>query len=144
MPNLHEDFASRMSGGGGASSSKGKALATQLRVLMIDEVSMLAGEFVDLLDEQLRKLVAKYGRGPENEFRGCKAADVPPFGGVQLICCGDFFQLPPITSRVPLDTWRRLDLAHLKENSAVLCSGLDRQEQRLFLNRGFAFQSSAW
>ena len=29
------------------------------QVLLVDEVSMLAGEFLDLLDEQMRKLVAK-------------------------------------------------------------------------------------
>ena len=51
VPLVHEDFASRM--GGGASGGKGKSLATQLQVLLIDEVSMLSAEFLDLLDEQV-------------------------------------------------------------------------------------------
>jgi ATP-dependent DNA helicase PIF1 len=51
VPLVHEDFASRM--GGGASGGKGKSLATQLHVLLIDEVSMLSAEFLDLLDEQV-------------------------------------------------------------------------------------------
>ena len=34
VPMMHEDFASRM--GGGASGGKGKALATQLQVLLTD------------------------------------------------------------------------------------------------------------
>lgn len=49
-------------------------------VLIIDEVSMLHCNFVDLLDS-----VAKTMR--RNDL---------PFGGVQVIFCGDFFQLPPI------------------------------------------------
>ena len=72
-----------------------------------------------LLDEQLRKLVAKHGHGPENEYRGCKAADVPPFGGVQLICCGDFFQLPPILGRVPVREFVLQSLGPCPPYSAV-------------------------
>lgn len=141
VPTLHEDFASRMSGG---SAGRGKQLAVFLKVLLIDEVSMLAAEFLDLLDEQLCKLVARHGRGPENEFRGEKPCNIPPFGGVQLICCGDYFQLPPITGRVPMETWSRLSERALREHRAVLCTGLDQREQELFLNRGFAFQSVSW
>ena len=55
--------------GGGSQGGKGKVLAQQLRVLLIDEVSMLAAEFLDLLDVSLRKLVSRYGRGAENEHR---------------------------------------------------------------------------
>ena len=39
---------------------------------------MLAAEFLDLLDEQMRKLVAKFGKGPEHLHRGEKPHDVPP------------------------------------------------------------------
>ena len=142
VPHLHEDFASRMNGGGNA--GKGKQIAAHLEVLLVDEISMLSAEFLELLDEQLRKLVSKFGRGPGNKHRGEKWHLVPPFGGVQLICCGDFFQLPPIPGRVPMETWKRLDQNALKSQRAVLRTGLDLRESELFLNRGFAFQSAAW
>lgn len=49
-------------------------------VLIIDEISMLHDFRLDLVDEVLRI-----------------ARDSPePFGGLQVILCGDFFQLPPI------------------------------------------------
>ena len=50
------------------------------RVLIIDEISMLHKKQLDLVNE-----VLKY-------FRETDLA----FGGIQLILCGDFFQLPPI------------------------------------------------
>jgi hypothetical protein len=49
-------------------------------VLIIDEVSMLHDYRLDLIDEITRKV------------RNNDA----PFGGLQVILCGDFFQLPPI------------------------------------------------
>jgi len=33
---------------------------------------MLAGEFLDLLDAQLRSLVSKHGRGQESEWKGTR------------------------------------------------------------------------
>jgi len=51
------------------------------KVLIIDEVSMLHSFRLDLLDELLRAYF-------ENEL---------PFGGIQVVLCGDFFQLPPIS-----------------------------------------------
>ncbi|MCH8986718.1 AAA family ATPase [Patescibacteria group bacterium] len=53
----------------------------ETRVLIIDEISMLSGEFFDMADQVLRYL-------RRNE---------EPFGGMQVVCSGDFFQLPPVT-----------------------------------------------
>ncbi len=50
------------------------------KVLIIDEVSMLHGDNLDLIDRVCRSFKRT------NE----------PFGGMQVILCGDFFQLPPI------------------------------------------------
>ena len=49
-------------------------------VLVIDEVSMLSSDLFELLDA-----IAKNVR-----------ANTQPFGGMQLIVCGDFSQLPPV------------------------------------------------
>jgi len=51
------------------------------KVLIIDEVSMLHSFQLDLIDKICR------------EF---KKVDLP-FGGIQVVMCGDFFQLPPVS-----------------------------------------------
>lgn len=53
----------------------------KVKVLIIDEVSMLHHFRLDLVDQVLRQMK--------------KVND--PFGGVQIILCGDFFQLPPVS-----------------------------------------------
>ncbi len=50
------------------------------RVLIIDEVSMLDGRMFDTLESIARSV------------RNSQA----PFGGIQLVLCGDFHQLPPV------------------------------------------------
>lgn len=50
------------------------------QVLIIDEISMLHASFVDMLDK-----VAKHIR-----------RNTKPFGGMQVVFTGDFFQLPPV------------------------------------------------
>ncbi|BDD54911.1 DNA helicase, variant 2 [Monascus purpureus] len=50
------------------------------KVLIIDEVSMVDGELFDKLEEIARRI--------RNNGR--------PFGGIQLVITGDFFQLPPV------------------------------------------------
>lgn len=50
------------------------------KVLVIDEVSMLHASQLDLVDQILR---------------GFREAHLP-FGGLQVVLCGDFFQLPPV------------------------------------------------
>jgi ATP-dependent exoDNAse (exonuclease V) alpha subunit len=51
------------------------------KVLVIDEVSMLSGALLDIVD------------------RICRAArgNSKPFGGIQIILVGDMYQLPPVT-----------------------------------------------
>lgn len=49
-------------------------------ILIIDEISMLHYSRLDMVDAILRKA--------RNDMR--------PFGGIQIVCSGDFFQLPPI------------------------------------------------
>lgn len=55
------------------------------QVLIIDEVSMLHANTLDMVDQVARA------------FR----RNDKPFGGIQVILCGDFFQLPPITKILP-------------------------------------------
>lgn len=53
----------------------------KVRVLIIDEISMVEAALFDKLDH-----IARAVRGVDK-----------PFGGIQLVICGDFFQLPPVT-----------------------------------------------
>jgi ATP-dependent DNA helicase PIF1 len=50
-------------------------------VLVIDEISMLDGRGLDMVDQILRTV----------------RQTAEPFGGLQIVCIGDFFQLPPVT-----------------------------------------------
>ena len=54
---------------------------TSAQVLIIDEISMLHDFRLDLIDEVCRFVREK----PDD-----------PFGGLQVILCGDFYQLPPV------------------------------------------------
>jgi ATP-dependent exoDNAse (exonuclease V) alpha subunit len=56
-------------------------LFQQLQTLIIDEVSMVRADVMDGIDTALRM----YRNNPRT-----------PFGGVQVVLCGDLFQLPPI------------------------------------------------
>jgi ATP-dependent exoDNAse (exonuclease V) alpha subunit len=77
-------------------------------VLIVDEISMLSGETLDSVDAVCRTL--------RNSNR--------PFGGLQVIFVGDFFQLPPIV-RAQARSQATLDIEY-EERSP------------------FAFASSAW
>lgn len=67
-----------------------KALWRGTDVLVVDEVSMLSLKLFNTLNE-----IGKAVRG-----------NLKPFGGIQIIFSGDFFQLPPVGDRDEPDTQR--------------------------------------
>jgi ATP-dependent DNA helicase PIF1 len=70
---LPGDFADRL--------TKGRRdIITATDILIIDEISMLHDFRLDMVDQVARKV---------------RDSDLP-FGGIQVILCGDFFQLPPV------------------------------------------------
>mmetsp|Transcript_17077 Transcript_17077/g.40751 ORF Transcript_17077/g.40751 Transcript_17077/m.40751 type:complete len:541 (-) Transcript_17077:190-1812(-) len=76
-----------------------------VEVLIIDEISMVSAEFFAELEKQAR----------------CIRGDPRPWGGIQVILCGDFFQLPPIEKRFS-----------------------PKYPPETFYNRGFTFQCPVW
>jgi ATP-dependent DNA helicase PIF1 len=88
------------------------------RVLIIDEVSMIDGETLSAVETICRK-----ARRSEE-----------PFGGLQVVLVGDFFQLPPVAKNgeeasfaFRSEAWRRLDPAvcylteqHRQEDAAFM------------------------
>ena len=61
-------------------NQKAKQRWLRTKVLIIDEISMVDGDLFDKLEEVARAI--------RNNGR--------PFGGIQLVITGDFFQLPPV------------------------------------------------
>ncbi|MEX2341031.1 MAG: helix-turn-helix domain-containing protein [Candidatus Paceibacterota bacterium] len=101
-----------------ASTEKVSKRIKKARVLVIDEISMLNGNVLDMVDSVARAV-------KQNE---------QPFGGLQIVFVGDFFQLPPIT--------RPGDAVHYAFNSnawksatPLVCylSEQHRQEDEMFL-----------
>lgn len=56
-----------------------------VQVLVIDEISMIDGNLFDKIDSIARIIRKKKDK---------------PFGGLQVIVCGDFYQLPPVSKSV--------------------------------------------
>jgi ATP-dependent DNA helicase PIF1 len=54
-----------------------------LQLLIIDEISMMSDTLFDLISVYLSKV------------RG----DIRPFGGIQIILCGDLYQIPPVNGK---------------------------------------------
>ena len=78
-----------------------KSRFSKLKILIIDEVSMVSPEIFASMDKVLRA----FKNSPE------------PFGGVQVVISGDFFQLPPVSKEFKekrfawqSPVWRALEL----------------------------------
>lgn len=85
------------------------------KILIIDEISMVSGEFLDILDLLFRK----FHRPDE------------PFGGVRVIAFGDFLQLPPVEGKFAFeaDCWPLLF-----QDRQVKLSVIHRQKDGAFLD----------
>ncbi len=97
------------------------------KVLIIDEVSMLSGEVLGMVDAVLR------------EVRHSEL----PMGGIQTVLVGDFFQLPPVSRgsvgfAFQSPAWKKLNplVCYLTEQH--------RQEDSVFLNVLSAIRSGEW
>ena len=84
------------------------------KVLIIDEISMFDAQRLDLVDRVL-KMVRK---------------SKSPFGGLQVVLCGDFFQLPPIKDK---------NFEEIKKEAEGSLFGEDVEKKN-----NFAYQSNSW
>ena len=80
------------------------------KVLIIDEVSMLSANTLDMVDMVCREV----------------KQNAEPFGGIQIVLVGDFFQLPPIVKK---------DFTENKQNSLII----ENKSLKIF-----AYDSGSW
>ena len=119
VPQTMQDF-------GKMNSAAAAARWRALDVLLIDEVSMISAELFSAIERGARAI------------RG----NALPWGGVQLVVCGDFCQLPPIERRPGPGLPKARALAALAARARAADAA--RGSQDAFMNRGFAFQSPVW
>lgn len=80
---------------------------TKAKVLIIDEISMISATTLDMIDRVVQ-MIRRDGR---------------PFGGLQVILVGDFFQLPPVMSSQDMNNTKRFAFAAKawKELNLAIC-----------------------
>ena len=77
-------------------------------ILVIDEISMMSKKLFEILDEIGKKL----------------RKNKKPFGGIQLICSGDFHQLPPVDDEFCFES----DIWNITFNSQIILKENFRQK----------------
>jgi ATP-dependent exoDNAse (exonuclease V) alpha subunit len=84
----------------------------ELEMLIIDEISMMSDTLLDLISEYLSRI-----RGKSQ-----------PFGGVQVILCGDLYQIPPVNGKFFFHsaTWNQLNK---KQNQAFKTFDLQKSQR---------------
>lgn len=96
-----------------AGNSKLRNRITKTKVLIIDEISMLHADQLDNVDKILRKT--------KNPFL--------PFGGMQIVLSGDFFQLPPVQKN-KLEKVRQVYLSQSWQKADLKICYLDEQHRQ--------------
>lgn len=95
-----------------------------IRLLIIDEVSMMSQKIFEIVDEICCEIRGNYTR---------------PFGGIQVIFTGDFFQLPPVGSRDEPDTMSMCFESPLwdtvfKHNNVIELKTIFRQNDPIYID----------
>ena len=78
---------------------------SEAKVLIIDEVSMLHHFRLDMIDRVLKHI----------------KKSTEPFGGIQVVLCGDFFQLPPVSRMGEPEARFIYHSPSWKEGNFVIC-----------------------
>lgn len=103
-------------------------LLRQMELLVIDEISMVRCDTLDAIDTILRSVRRKHNL---------------PFGGVQLLCIGDLYQLPPVARREEMNLLQQFyssefffDSLVIKEQMPMLIelNKIYRQKEDSFVN----------
>ena len=124
-----------------------------MNALLIDEISMLDGHLFDVLEcmiaiirnyndvakrlQQIKQLAGSGNTIMSDTMLEMRwdtitgLGDIPPFGGLQLIVVGDFYQLPPVPNSSDV----------LMENGSLREAGYDLKIGR---QGSYAFESRAW
>jgi ATP-dependent exoDNAse (exonuclease V) alpha subunit len=93
----------------------------KVKVLIIDEISMLKNSTLDMIDQVCRT----FKRNPK------------PFGGLQVIFSGDFFQLPPIERYSPQAKMEQIPL-YTDSSDEIMYEVEDE------IKTPFAFTAQSW
>lgn len=94
----------------------------QCKVLIIDEVSMMEAGILDLIDRTARDI-------RKNSL---------PFGGIQVILCGDFFQLPPVDNKSLKQITKKYDEINGEIDASIV------NERKELPPCEYAFKSKVW
>lgn len=96
-----------------AGNSRLRSRIARTEVLIIDEISMLHARQLDDVDRILKKI--------KDPFQ--------PFGGMQIVLSGDFFQLPPV-SKNRMEKTRQVYLSQIWQEADMKICYLDEQHRQ--------------
>jgi len=99
----------------------------ETQVLIIDEISMISPQFFETVEAMARHI------------RKCDL----PFGGLQIICCGDWAQLAPVINNKIIQQQQEYINSFYSPSKSFLSTERKKQKEHLE-NMVFCFETQAW